>query len=467
MLPAASKRLRAWLQVCLVGVLLISLGPQARGEDGMLGVIYHSVFLSDVERLQQAANQADDSDEVDEIPTTGVLVTGVLPSASEQVGLKVDDVLLKVGEQEILSPSDLTFSLRNLALGDEVECLVWRGGRQQVVRVVVSVRQDIVLEELTQNANAGEVWAQSALAQHWLTQAATPEQIDLALKWTRQLSDEGDITSMLSLANLYASGQHVAMDKKRSGQLLRKAAKQNCAVAMYRLGLQYTDPARGETNYLQVVSWVRKAAELHDTDAIVYLGWAYENGLGAIQDGSRARELYLQAAERGNSRAQLNAGISYLNGLGGPAEPEKAFELFGLAADQGALDGLFYVAYCYHNGAGVQQDFAEAQRWYQKAAEAGHALSKHKLGGMYLFGQGQVVDYQAALEVFRETSKAGITESYLFLGDMFRNGWGVPRSGYAAIKMYLMAEALGDTAANLRLQQIGARLFPPVPPVTP
>ena len=51
--------------------------------------------------------------------------------------------------------------------------------------------------------------------------------------------------------------------------------------------------------------WFEKAAELGNVDAMGYLGYCYEYGMGVTQNYDMALEWYKKAAELGNTGAEI------------------------------------------------------------------------------------------------------------------------------------------------------------------
>ncbi len=71
----------------------------------------------------------------------GVRITGVRAgSPAEKGGIRAGDVIVKFAGVEVKTLEDLTFALRGRRAGDEVQVVVLRDGRQQVVRAVLAER---------------------------------------------------------------------------------------------------------------------------------------------------------------------------------------------------------------------------------------------------------------------------------------------------------------------------------------
>ena len=86
--------------------------------------------------------------------------------------------------------------------------------------------------------------------------------------------------------------------------------------------------------YTMALPILRKAAELGSTDAMFYLGVAYDNGRGSVQvDKAAAFGWFKKAADLGNAAAQYNCGnVSCRKGEGAPQDKAAAFDWFVKAA---------------------------------------------------------------------------------------------------------------------------------------
>ncbi|EGB03488.1 hypothetical protein AURANDRAFT_14373, partial [Aureococcus anophagefferens] len=112
----------------------------------------------------------------------------------------------------------------------------------------------------------------------------------------------------------------------------------------------------------------RRAVELGDVEAMVFLGEFYEHGSGVKLDKKKAERLYRMAADRGDAVAQNNVGIL----LYSEQRFEEAFRYYALSADQGYTGGESNLACCYRDGRGTEVDLGKARYWFQRAAAKGH-----------------------------------------------------------------------------------------------
>jgi TPR repeat protein len=91
--------------------------------------------------------------------------------------------------------------------------------------------------------------------------------------------------------------------------LLRPLAEQGDAVAQNYLGLMYERGQGVPQNYVQAVSWYRKAAEQGDALAQFDLGFMYSNGQGVPPDYVQAHMWFNLAASRETNPERRSARV--------------------------------------------------------------------------------------------------------------------------------------------------------------
>src|SRR5262245_58989130 len=102
---------------------------------------------------------------------------------------------------------------------------------------------------------------------------------------------------------------------------------------------------------------------------------AYERG-----DYRAAFAEFQELANNGDSQAMLWLGYLYQEGQGTIQDYSEAMNRFRMAADLGEPQAYYYVGRIYANGYGVPADAIEAVRWYRRAADLGNAYGEFALG---------------------------------------------------------------------------------------
>lgn len=201
--------------------------------------------------------------------------------------------------------------------------------------------------------------------------------------------------------------------------------------------------ARDEGDYETASEYYQKVVEegteqLYIVCAMKEIGEMYQYGYGVEPDGAKAIEWYTKAADLGDSDAMLYIAQIYDWGDGIEQDYSAAVEWYTKAADLGNSDAMCCLGDMYHNGLGVAQDFDAAMEWYQKAADAGNALAMCNIAQWYRFGDGNVtMDANAAIEWYQKAADFGRMYALGDIGDMYRNGEGVEQSNDVAMEWYV------------------------------
>jgi hypothetical protein len=115
-----------------------------------------------------------------------------------------------------------------------------------------------------------------------------------------------------------------------AAQVLEQARKGDPAMQL-RAGLYYWSRA----DYHQAFPWLKAAAGRGLAEAKYYLGLAYLDGRGTIQNYRYAQEHFEYAAKRDHHEAQYTLGILYRDGLGVQGNRELAYAWLNIAASRG------------------------------------------------------------------------------------------------------------------------------------
>lgn len=167
----------------------------------------------------------------------------------------------------------------------------------------------------------------------------------------RGLSEQGQPSAMVSLANMYRRGQGLPTDGAAARSLYERAAALGSADAMTRLGDLYRTGAPGlPADTHMAVQWYEAAIEGGDLWGAVDLAKLYLGGRGVRSDQARARHLFGRAADWLEQQARAGDGRA-------------AFELAEL----------------YERGWGVGPSLEQARLWYVRADELGEARAAERL----------------------------------------------------------------------------------------
>lgn len=145
-------------------------------------------------------------------------------------------------------------------------------------------------------ANQGFIPAWHRLAKNYFEQ----KNYKRAWKWYLKLADSGDSDGLYHVGLFYLHGYHVTQSKNTAIKNFEKAEIAGSIDASYELGLIYTQ----DQNYTLAADAFEKAATLEHPEAMIYLAYAYQKGLGRNEDSIIAATWYQKAVDSGNLHAQ-------------------------------------------------------------------------------------------------------------------------------------------------------------------
>ena len=132
------------------------------------------------------------------------------------------------------------------------------------------------------------------------------------------------------------------------------------------------------------IEQARESAEMGDMRAQFILGYAYEQGIGVIEDKAEGIKWLRIAAEQGYALAQYQLGLRYANSDNELIGREEAKKWLLRSAEQGYTEAQYNLGVIYASGDGPLADSAEAIKWFKAAADQGHGKAQYNLGVMYL-----------------------------------------------------------------------------------
>lgn len=130
--------------------------------------------------------------------------------------------------------------------------------------------------------------------------------------------------------------------------------------------------AGGETekNHQLAFKWLDLAAKKGNKDALVNLGYMYENGLGVKKDYKRAMFLYIESANKGSGDAEYRLGKMYYFGNGVEKNYKTALTWYQSAAEgSGNKDAMFELGLMYEKGQGFKAERGIAKYWFEEYAK--------------------------------------------------------------------------------------------------
>lgn len=190
------------------------------------------------------------------------------------------------------------------------------------------------------------------------------------------------------------------------------------------------------------------ASSCGDSQALLELGFVFEDGIAVNQDESAAQAFFERAADLNNpygffhlgrllkKRGQISSaldcwqkaralgdplscahiGVAYLNGDGVDQNLKIAVQLFEESAHQNNLEGIYFLGVCYRDGSGVEASLDMAIKLFQKGWELGDERSPLEIAKLFHYRRLKVDSAkQMALEYVRESAEMGSQDAKLWL----------------------------------------------------
>jgi len=233
---------------------------------------------------------------------------------------------------------------------------------------------------LTQAAEGGEFEAIGTLA--WMLHEAVgckPDP-DAAVVWAKRGVKLGDSQSNCVLGECYLEGlgglQRAPFQAVQHFLRADKTSK-----AWMLLGKCFRDGIGVDADPVESMTWLTKAAEAGNGEALYLLGQCYRYGSNGVKtDAKRAFELFARAAGRSHPAACTELGNAYVLGDGCKADYLQASKYYMRAASLGDPGGMYSLGAAYDRGAfGITKDRAKAVHWYIRAARAGRPDARKRL----------------------------------------------------------------------------------------
>jgi hypothetical protein len=176
-----------------------------------------------------------------------------------------------------------------------------------------------------------------------------------------------------------------------------------------------------------------------------------------VRDYAKALPFFRAAANSGNAQAMYFLAYMYQHGLGVAADNAEAMRVYKNSAAGGYASSFSALGLMYENGSGVPVDYAEARKWLLKGIDAGSAASMNELGYMYFSGLGTRRDTAEGCRWYRKSAEGGFTSGLYNLGYCYETGEGVSADRAQAIELYRRAATAGSETAKQALQRLGAK----------
>ncbi len=210
--------------------------------------------------------------------------------------------------------------------------------------------------------------ARVALAYAYHTGKGVEQNHARAAEHYREPAEAGHATAQYNLGILYKDGRGVERDLATARRLLELAAAQDHDRAKEVLAKLPPPPAGAGPRVA-----FRTLEERVEGERARRRGMAYRDGDGVLQDDAKAVEWLRKGAELGDTEAQAGLAALLDAGRGTPRDQAAAAEWFRRAAEQGHTLAQFSLGAMLVHGEGVPQDVTEGLMWLHLSREESHS----------------------------------------------------------------------------------------------
>ena len=180
----------------------------------------------------------------------------------------------------------------------------------------------------------------------------------------------GESWAQTKLGKIYVVSNDDELEQQRGIELLRQAAEQNDAEALYQLGALSVEGRGVPESTVQGFQYCKRAAELGYPPAFYQLAALYATGRGTATDEEQAIYWGRKAIEQGNTKAMYSIGRTLLL-RGKPEETNEAVALLDQASAEGVVEAAVLLAEAYAKGSnGLNKDQGKARLLLQRHAES-------------------------------------------------------------------------------------------------
>ncbi len=268
-----------------------------------------------------------------------------------------------------------------------------------------------------------------------------------AAKYLIQASNAGWPNAQIMLGDLYFKGEGLEQDVEKALSLYKSAALKNSPVAIWNVGLIYTNGAEKlNSNYQKGFYWL---------------------SLAAAKGMKKNLQVKLTALSGSEESGWKDTDFfTYVQGMqllyGSDKRTDEALKCFEKLEKNGLAIGTTMKAECYAEKDWKKANEKKAVKFLEKAVEADEAQACFLMAQRYEDGQGVPADKAKALSLTEKAAKLGYAQAICRLGDYYREGKMVEKNLTKCIEYYIQSLKEGyltpeaaKTLSNCYLQGLG------------
>ena len=225
--------------------------------------------------------------------------------------------------------------------------------------------------------------------------------------------DDADVLNYLGVSFYNVRDYYKAFDA------FLQAAEKNCVPAMVNLGECYFDGEGTAQNIHEGLKWIRKAANLGNTKAMLYLASGYYLGKFDLEENHALSFSWCKkAAENGDPIGMYQVANMYLNGDGVREDFELGMKWLIKAADAGDVDAMTELAAILEESNDIDLKKL-AVEYYLGAVQQGNLIAINNLGCILYDGLPGIIsaDINRAKDLFEKAANLGHVSSMVNLAE--------------------------------------------------
>lgn len=309
---------------------------------------------------------------------------------------------------------------------------------------------DIVFSKMLKQAESGNAKSQYGLAMFYLLGTNVAQNIEQAIYWLEQSSQQSYTDAQIKLADIYSKGRYnTEKDYAKALLLYDKLVEKEVEEGFLGSGIIYLKGLNIESNPTLGIQYLTQAANLNNKSAMIELSSAYRYGQGVEQNHSIAYQWYQKLTSLNVDYGQYMRLLSEYYGQGVVQNKNEAQAGMLELAQTGYTRAQFFVARNFHIGGAT--DYKKASYWYAKAAKKGHCIALNNLGDMYENGHGVTQDYNKAIELYQKSLKTNCKVAAFSLANVYFRGDGVKANKTRALEYAKIAAQAGIKEAQYQL----------------
>jgi TPR repeat protein len=272
-----------------------------------------------------------------------------------------------------------------------------------------------------------------------------------AARLFERAANQDHAEALCRLGDFYHRGCGVVKDLEKAVKCFRRSAKLGCVNGMVTLGACFALGHGVAKNMPEAVKWTRMAAEKGSKAAQIALANWCSAKLITLKDKSEALKWYRLAASHDDAVAQCALGECLISGNGVERDVGEAVRLFRCAADKGHMIGQHQLAECYKRGKGVAINCEEAMKWHLLSADQGYVPALAAVGAAYATGKGVCRDDSEALKWLLLAAEKGCPEAQMIVSGFYTHGNGCDTNPAESMKWMRRAAESGLKVAQHQL----------------